>query len=194
MISLVSFTYTDGGDGVKITAVREDEKCTLTVSAEDFLNLGIVKGEVSDYDFLEIERAALYYRAYRTAVRMLSSAQCSKKRLYQKLRARSFSHEASLFAAEKAGKGGYIDEKWQIESYLRTLVEKNLCGRRKILPYLLAKGYSAAKINQAIDEKYSEEDFTRAKREFLLKKFGKTKPESPSEAEEFRKALYKQGF
>lgn len=194
MISLVSFSYTDGGDGVKISAVRESEKCMLTISAEDFLSLGIVKGEVSDYDFLEIERAALYYRAYRTAIRILLSGQCSKKRLYDKLRARSFSHEASLFASQKALDGGYIDEKWQIESYLKELVGKKLYGRRKILPYLLARGYSAAKINEALDENYSESDFARVKAAFLQKKFGRIKPETHEEAEEFRKALYKQGF
>ncbi|MBR5539137.1 MAG: RecX family transcriptional regulator [Clostridia bacterium] len=194
MISLVSFTYTDGGDGVRIYAVRGDEKCTLTVCAEDFLELGIVKGDISDHDFLEIERAALYYKAYRTALRILSFGQCSEKRLYEKLRGRSFSHEASLFAAKKAAKGGYVDEKRQIESYVRTLVEKKLCGRRKILPYLLSRGYSADKINEVLDENYSDSDFKRTKKEFLLKTFGKCSPESREEAEEMKKALYKQGF
>ena len=79
MISLVSFSYTDGGDGVKIYAVRGEEKCTLTVSAEDFLEQGIVKGDISDYDFLEIERAALYYKAYRTALRILKRSMLRKK-------------------------------------------------------------------------------------------------------------------
>lgn len=194
MISLVSFSYVDGGEGIKIACDRYGEKYSITISADDFLALGIVKGDVTDYEFIEIERAALYYKAYRSALRMLQSAQCSEKRLYEKLRAKSFSHEASLFASKKAAAGGYIDEEAQIESYLRVLVEKKYCGRRKILPYLLARGYSAAKIHAALDEKYDDSDFARAKKQFLMKKFGKTAPSSPDEAAEMKKELYKQGF
>ncbi len=193
MISLVSFISADGGDAIKIVAEREGEKRTLTVSADEFLSLGLVKGEVCEYDFIEIERAALYYRAYRTALRMLESGQCSKNRLYSKLRSRSFSHEAAQRAVDRVSDAGYIDEEGQLESYLRILIEKKHCGRRKIVPYLLTRGYSSSKINAALSA-YDEGDFARAKSEFLLKKFGKTAPSSADEAAEMKKALYKQGF
>ncbi len=194
MINLVSFCSADGGDGVKIAIDRGGERTTLTVSAEDFLSLGIVKGTVTEEDFFEIERADAIYRAYRALVRMLSYGQCSKKRLYEKLRSRSFSHAAALAAVKKADGRGYIDENRQIESYLRELVCKKFYGRRKILPYLLARGYSGDRINALLDEKYSDSDFAMAKEQFLEKKFGTSTPKTAAEAAEMKKALYKQGF
>lgn len=194
MINLVSFCSTDGGDGVKIAIESDGERITLTVSAEDFLSLGIVKGTVPEEVFSDIERADAVYGAYRAAIRMLSYGQCSKKRIYEKLRSRSFSHAAALAAVQKADGRGYIDEEGQIESYLRCLVWKKFYGRRKILPYLLAKGYSADKIKAALNENYTDSDFAMAKEQFLLKKFGASTPKTSEQAAEMKKTLYKQGY
>ena len=194
MISLVSFCSVDAGDGVKLVADKDGEKISLIISADDFLSLSIVKGECDEALFEEISASASNYSAYKSAIRMLSACQCSKKAIYDKLRRRSFSHSASLFAAEKAFSAGYINEKWQIENYLATLICKKFCGRRKAVPFLLAKGYKSADINASLEENFSERDFAKAKEQFLLKKFGKTKAESAAELAEMKKALYKQGF
>lgn len=194
MISLVSFRSADAGDGIKIIADCDGEKVYLTVSADDFLSLSPVKGECDEALFEEIEAASANYSAYRSAIRILSRGQCSKKAIYDKLRRRSFSHSASLFAVEKAFSAGYINEKWQIENYLRTLICKKFCGRRKAVPFLLAKGYKSADINAVLEENFSEKDFSEAKKQFLLKKFGKTSAENAAEYTEMKKALYKQGF
>ena len=183
----------DNGDGVKIIIDIEGVKNTLTVSADDFIESGVKKGD-TDFDFEFLKDADKRYAARRAAIRILSSGQCSAQKLYQKLRARGFPHECAKNASDFAAESGYIDEEWHVSSCLRALVEKRYIGKRKLIPMLLAKGYSALKINAVIDEKYTDEDFAVFKCKFLEKKFGKTKPDTREEAEEFRKALYKQGY
>ena len=63
-----------------------------------------------------------------------------------------------------------------------------------MLPALLAKGYSGERISAILDEKYTDSDFKKFRREFLVKTFGKTSPETHEEATEMKKALYKQGY
>lgn len=194
MISILGLRACDGGDGIKIVADIDGVKNNFTVSADFYLENGIAKGVISEDVFLYIEAEDKQYAARRAALRILSPAQCSKRKLYEKLRMRGFPHECAKNASDFAAAHGYIDEDWQIRNYLKTLVEVKHVGRRKILPTLLAKGYGGDKICTVLDETYTEEDFKAAKRAFLIKKFGKTNPETAEEATEMKKALYKQGF
>ncbi len=195
MISVKSIRSHNGGEGVKITvAFDSGEKNEFTVSATDFIKLGTVKGEIGEEDLYALFDADKRYAASSAALRILSFGQCSKKKLYEKLRLRGFTHECAKNAAEEAAAKGYIDEAWQVESYLGELVEKRHMGKRKAVPMLLSKGYSSAQIYSVLDKKYGSEAFDAAKRAFLEKKFGKTEPENREEAEAMKKALYKQGF
>ena len=184
----------DKGEGVRITIDIDGVKNTLTVSADDFLESGIKKGDISEGDFEYLTEADKRYAARRAALRIISAGQCSAKKLYDKLRMRGFPHECAKNASDFVKESGYIDEEWQIESYLKELIEKRYIGRKKLVPMLLAKGYSADKINAVIDRKYSDRDFTLFKRKFLEKKFGKITPTTRDEALEMKKSLYKQGY
>jgi len=187
-------TSADNGEGVKITIDNCGVKNTLTVSADDFLSSGIKKGDISEGDFEYLAEADKRYGARRAAIRIIAAGQCSAQKLYEKLRRRGFPHECAKNASDYVKENGYIDEEWQIESYLGDLLEKRYIGRRKFTAMLLAKGYSADKIAAVTDAKYSDEDFALFRRKFLEKTFGKTKPESREEALEMKKALYKQGY
>lgn len=194
MIRILSFRPCDAGDGIKLYAECDGVKNTYTVSAEFYLENRIEKGDISEdilYDIVEEDKL---YGARRAAVRILAAGQCSSHKLYEKLRRRGFPHECAKNATDYVSEKGYIDEDWQIENYLKTLVEKKYYGRRKVIPTLLAKGYSADKISAVLDEKYTEGDFKKFRAEFLLKRFGKTVPETKDEAAEMKKALYKQGY
>lgn len=179
----------DNGDGVKITIDNDGVKNTLVVSADDFLESGVKKGD-TDFDFEFLCECEKRYAARRAAIRILGIGQCSKKKLYEKLRMRGFPHECAKNASDFAAEHGYIDEEWQIKSYLRDLLEKRYIGRRKLIPMLLAKGYSATKINAVIDENYTNKDFLLFRQKFLEKTF---KGKTPT-ADEIKKALYKQGY
>lgn len=186
----------DGGDGVRLTlaSLAGGEGDSLTISADDLLALGVERGEIDAVRLAELTAAAGRYDALRAAYRMLAAGQCSRRRLYEKLRARRISDADARFAIEQADEKGYIDEAWQLKSYVRTLTAQRLLGPRKLYAALLAKGYRAAEIRRAIEENYGEDAVRAAKRAFLEKKFGKTEPQTREEAQAMRAALYKQGF
>ena len=190
-----SLAAVHGGEGIALTVLLADggtEK--LTVSVEDYSAYGLQKGAIDGTLFAALRHAASAYAAKRSALRILAAGQCNRKKLFEKLLRRGFSVEDARTAADFAAEGGYIDENWQIESYLRELVEKRCIGRRKVVPMLLSKGYSGENIRAVLEGKYTDADFARVKKAFLVKKFGKTSPETREEALEMQKALYKQGF
>lgn len=190
-----SLAAVDGGEGITLTVLSADgDKEKLTVSVEDYAAYKLQKGEISETLLYALRTAASVYGAKRAALRILAAGQCSKKKLYEKLLRRGFRACDARAAADFAAHGGYIDEEWQIESYLGELVEKRYIGRRKVVPMLLAKGYGGDNIRKVLDEKYTDADFAKYKNAFLMKKFGKPTPETREEAEEMKKALYKQGF
>ena len=190
-----SLAAVHGGEGIAVTVLLADgEKEKLTVSVSDYAAYDLQKGEIDETLFLALRRAASVYEAKRAALRILAAGQCSRKKLFEKLIRRGFVADAARAAADFAADGGYIDENWQIESYLRELVEKRCIGRRKVVPMLLSKGYSGENIRAVLEGKYTDADFARVKKAFLVKKFGKTSPETREEALEMQKALYKQGF
>ena len=132
--------------------------------------------------------------ALRAAIRMLGAGQCSRRRLYEKLRARRITDADATFAVDTVYAKGYIDEDWQLRSYIRTLTAQKQYGPRKLYAALAAKGYRGDDIRRAMDENFGAEEIRAARRAFLEKKFGKTVPETRDEAAVMRQALYKQGF
>ena len=141
-----------------------------------------------------VTAAAGRYAALRAAIRMLSAGQCSRRRLYEKLRARRIPDADAAFAVETAYANGYIDEDWQLKSYIRTLTAQKQYGPRRLHAALAAKGYRGDDIRRAMEENFGAEEIRAARRAFLEKKFGKTAPETREEAAAMRQALYKQGF
>lgn len=194
MILLTSLTATDGGEAVKLVFDVDGEKESYVIAAADHFLIGLKKGEISGDDYLSVKIAAERYNAIRIAIRSLASGQCSAKRLYVKLLQKSIRAADAQYAVRFVREHGYIDEKAQIESYLREMIGHKCMGRHKIVPALLAKGYRSADIHAVLEEQYTEQDFAQAKKAFLQKKFGKTSPETREEAEEMKKALYKWGY
>lgn len=196
--TVLRMAATDGGDGVTVTLSAADgtdaETVRLTVSAADYAALDLRRGGISEEVFDALTAADARYRAVRAALRLLAAGPCNRKKLYEKLRARSFSSADAEYASLYAAENGYIDEKWQIESYLRDLFGRRHYGARKIVAALAAKGYAASDVRAVLAETYTEEDFSAAKAAFLTEKFGKTAPASREEALAMRAALYKQGF
>lgn len=194
MIVATSFTATDGGEAVRIVLDVDGEKETYVISVADHFLIGLKKGEVAGDDYLSVKIAADRYNAIRVAIRSITAAQCSAKRLFVKLLQKQIRPCDAEYAVRYVRDRGYIDEKSQIESYLRDMVGRKFMGQHKVVPALLAKGYNSKLIHAVLEEQYTESDFAEAKKAFLEKKFGKASPETREEAEEMKKVLYKQGF
>ena len=194
--TVTRLTSADGGDGVRLTLadLADGEGRTLTVSADDFLAMHIARGAMDADTLAAVTAAAGRYAALRAAIRMLSAGQCSRRKLYEKLRARRIPDADAAFAVETAYANGYIDEDWQLKSYIRTLTAQKQYGPRRLYAALAAKGYRGDDIRRAMEENFGAEEIRAARRAFLEKKFGKTAPETREEAAAMRQALYKQGF
>lgn|GEM_PF-1354866 len=193
MILVTSFAATDGGEAVKVLLDVDGETEKYVLSAADHFTLSLRKGEIDGETYVSVKVAADHYKAVRLASSLSAHSPCSAKKLYGKLRQRGISAGDAQYAVDFLLRIGFLDEKWQIESYLRDMVGKKYMGRHKAVPALLAKGYTSRDIQSVLEEHYSETDFAEAKRAFLLKKFGKLSPDSREEAEEMKKALYKNG-
>ncbi len=190
-----SLAAADGGEGITLTVLFADggrEK--LTVSTEYYTAYKLQKGEISAEVFSALRTAASRYGAKRAALRILAAGQCNRKKLFEKLLRRGFSAGDARAAVDFVAERDYIDEAGQIESYLRTLAERQYIGPRKLVPMLLGKGYDGTMIRTVLGSAYTDADFARYKAAFLEKKFGKTVPETREEAAEMRAALYKQGY
>lgn len=194
MIEVVSLTAADGGDAIRIVFSVDGEEETYTVSAADHFLIGLRKGECDGEDYLSVKVAADRYSAVRAALRSIAAGQCSAKRLYVKLLQKKIRAADAQYAVRFVRGKGYIDERAQIESYLHEMIGRKHMGRNKVVPALLSKGYTASDIRRVLEENYSESDFAEAKKAFLLAKFGKTAPATPAEADEMKKALYKNGY
>lgn len=194
--TVTRLTSADGGDGVRLTLAGfpDGEGRTLTISADDFLAMRIARGAMDADTLAAVTEAAGRYAALRAAIRMLGAGQCSRRRLYEKLRARRITDADATFAVDTVYAKGYIDEDWQLRSYIRTLTAQKQYGPRKLYAALAAKGYRGDDIRRAMDENFGAEEIRAARRVFLEKKFGKTVPETRDEAAAMRQALYKQGF
>lgn len=194
--TVTRLTSADGGDGVRLTLADflDGEGHTLTISADDFLAMRIARGAMDADTLAAVTEAAGRYAALRAAIRILGAGQCSRRRLYEKLRARRITDADATFAVDTVYAKGYIDEDWQLRSYIRTLTAQKQYGPRKLYAALAAKGYRSDDIRRAMDENFGAEEIRAARRVFLEKKFGKTAPETRDEAAAMRQALYKQGF
>lgn len=194
--TVTRLTSADGGDGVRLTLADfpDSKEHTLTISADDFLAMRIARGAMDADTLAAVTEAAGRYAALRAAIRMLGAGQCSRRRLYEKLRARRITDADATFAVDTVYAKGYIDEDWQLRSYIRTLTAQKQYGPRKLYAALAAKGYRGDDIRRAMDENFGAEEIRAARRVFLEKKFGKTAPETRDEAAAMRQALYKQGF
>ena len=194
--TVTRLTSADGGDGVRLTLADfpDGEGRTLTISADDFHAMRIARGAMDADTLAAVTEAAGRYAALRAAIRILGAGQCSRRRLYEKLRARRITDADATFAVDTVYAKGYIDEDWQLRSYIRTLTAQKQYGPRKLYAALAAKGYRGDDIRRAMDENFGAEEIRTARRVFLEKKFGKTAPETRDEAAAMRQALYKQGF
>ncbi len=169
---------------------RVKKRSFLTTKA-DYEAVGMPCAEETlfyeDYMILarEADRALAKERAYM----ILASGDNTKKGLYQKLRKKGFSSDASQYAVTEMVSCGSLREDEYLRRALSYYSEEKLYGRRKTLASLLARGFSPDEIREAIRsaEESGELDFEESKRQLLLSK-GELTPE------EKKKLLFRYGY
>lgn len=149
------------------------KKRKYEVTPKDYERLGFpsVDSELSEYECRILAKSVHQKDAISVALRILSQGDNNSASLKRKLTERGFSPDTAEDAVAQMIKLGYIDEKKQTYRYVLKLANQNLYGKRKIIPFLLNKGYKKEDIERAIEkaEQDGELDFTDIKKRLIEK-------------------------
>ncbi len=173
--------------------IDSGEKHIYTVSESAYSEIG------SPYPPCEIDGGMLEsicfadecYRAKSIALRLLSYADNNERSLITKLVSRGIGREVARDTVAEMIKLGYVNEKRQLERLILKEANGSLAGPKKLIPKLMAKGYSRADIDSVIDMlcEAGEIDFQKNKEELIAKKVTRGATE-----EEISAILYKNGY
>ena len=189
---------------LRVSPPREDGTLTLLVETEGGTHSYTLKaaqyralGAPSAGDVLTGEAYTLLSEASREgeailrAVKILSFGDHSARALCRKLRERGFGREEAEAAVVHMIACGYIREEEQATRMVTSLANRKCWGRRRILAYLVGKGYEASTVRAAIAaaEAEGDIDFDTLRERLISEKCGENATE-----EERRALLYRQGF
>ena len=176
---------------ITVSEPEGNKKYTVRVSAYEELGMPCrgteLDGEAMDLLF----RADEYYRAKRAALSILSYGDNHERTLHTKLRARSISDSVAAEVVREMVSLGYIDEARQLRRLITEDANRKLLGPRKIIPRLMAKGYSLSDVKKeftALTDS-GEIDIDKNKELLLSKYLGESR-----DPEETKKLLYKYGY
>lgn len=164
---------------------------TVDVSLYSSIGAPIASQEISDDALERIKFCDEVFRATKKALSLLSYSDNNRRNLILKLRRAGFSAAAAEECVSEMLRLGYINETRQLERLVLREANVNLCGKGKIVPKLVSKGYARADVESVIDslEASGEIDFDLNKQNLILKKLGDS-----AEPDEVKKLLYKNGF
>ena len=173
--------------------VGEGESADYTVNSSLYSEIGSpAVGDTIDSSSLSaIKHADELYRARKKALNILAFADNNQKNLKAKLLRAGFSYEVSQLVCNEMVSRGYINEKNQLERLILVEANQKLRGPLKIVPALIAKGYSHSDVRETLSRlvEEGEVDFT-GNSNLLIKK----KLPDDADGEEIKKLLYKNGY
>lgn len=181
------------GDTVCLTLAEEGQEAhlRLRLTLDAYRACGTPKkGTALSCDAIDLLRAkGAESEAVFAAERALASSPKSARELYRNLRGKRHSHENALYAVQTAREKGWLREEDQLSRILPYLAERKLWGERRLLPYLMGKGYEKGDIERALDT--AEEEGTLDFDDLRTRLLAKYEPQSE---EERKKLLYTHGF
>lgn len=178
---------------ISITVAQSDGNKCYTVRISVYNDIGM-PGRGAELDDAAVDvliQADEYYRAKRAALSILSYGDNNERTLHSKLRSRGISDEIATEVVHEMVSLGYIDESRQLERLISEAANRKLLGPRKIIPRLMAKGYSLADIKSTYISlcECGEIDMDKNKELLLEKYLGDAR-----NTEETKKILYKYGY
>ena len=197
MVTLTSLRAHGSGDevalGFEIRQGDDLQKETVILSAKDFADLHLSRGEVSEACFDAVLGVAARYAARKRAMYILTYGRCSEKRLSQKLRAKGVDCTVADETAACLAEEGYLDGKADALREAEKDLQK-LWGERRIIADLSAKGYDSRDVREAIASlKKGGADFAEICAERIRKKFGSLS-DDPRERQKQIASLERAGF
>ena len=172
--------------------IEGEESARYTVNPALYAEIGSpnVGDELSTEQLSAVKYADELYRARKKALSLLAFADNNERNLRMKLSRAGFSREMAEGVCSEMVSLGYINEKKQLERLILTEANTKLRGPSKIVPALIAKGYSSSDIREVMHRlvDLGEVDFKKNAKSLLEKKL------PDASAEEKKKFLYKNGY
>lgn len=177
---------------LSLVVVEGEESARYTVGESVYSEIGCPSSGdlLTSDDMSAIKYADELIKAEKKALSLLSYADNNRRTLKQKLLRAGFGYEICDTVCEKMLSLGYIDENRQLERLILVEANTKLRGPERIIPALVAKGYSMSDIRAVMRElvKSGEIDFNKNAKALISKKL------SDADIEEKRKFLYKNGY
>lgn len=153
-INVKHITALGGGETFQIDAELQNgvnsESRSLRILSSQYAKLRPAKGEISRFQFEELENAAEVCRAYLRALNILSFGTNTAQALHLKLRRRGFSQQVAEETVAMLRDRGYISEESDMQRIIEHCISK-MWGSRRIISYLYQKGYDDETISLAED-------------------------------------------
>lgn len=199
MIEIKSLRAADSGSVIlcEIKICDEDcnEKRTYRLLPEQYKELRLAKGEISEDDLSNILDADELCRALRSGRASLAYSASSEAALKQKLRTKGFSARAAQAAVDRLTKENAITEEDDATREAEKCLRK-LWGRNRIITHLRSKGYRRESIDSAMSAlRYT--DFSIVCHKAIKKKWGtlpKNTEDAPTARDRAIASLIRLGF
>lgn len=173
--------------------IGEGESARYTVYASTFAEIGSpsVGEPLDEWQTSVIKRCDELIRAKKKALNILAYADNNRRNLAVKLLRAGFGRDVVDAVCDEMIALGYIDERRQLERIILDEANRKLRGPLKIVPALVAKGYSSSEVKETLHAlvESGEIDFKRNAKLLLDKKLSDDFGE-----EEVKKILYKNGY
>ena len=171
---------------------EEGESARYTINLEAFEEIGSpsVGDELTDLQMSVIMYTDKLCRARKKALSLLAFADNNQRSLRMKLAKAGFDREISNEVCCEMVELGYINEQRQLQRLILNEANDKLRGPDRIIPALMAKGYSGADIRLVLYSlvESGEVDFKKNAHTLIEKKLPGADPE------EKKKLLYKNGY
>lgn len=154
---------------ITLSCGKKRDRRAFLLPVEDFVSLGLRRGEISPETFELTEKRAKLCEACRRGENILGYGANSGKRLEMKLRRKGFDAETAGEAVERLTERGYIDEYSDALRAARRSAA-GFHGPRLIASQLIAKGYGRDTV-EAVLSSMDDIDFTRLCSDFIRKKY-----------------------
>ncbi len=183
------------GAQIAVTVVLQSgehsETRVLRLLTEQYYELKIAKGEISEEKFEELERASDLCGAIRCGENLLSYGANSLQMLSKKIMRHGYTGEVALRAAEQLRQRGLINEDADMRREIEKCLRK-LWGERRIRSHLWDRGFDRQTL-ESVEEALAEVDFAELCARLIKKHYGGL-PQTAEEARKMTAGLYRYGY
>ena len=146
LITIRSLHAQNEGSEIAVRVLLENgehrEERRLLITVEQYYELKLCRGVISEELFDRIEEASVLCNAIRSGENLLSYGANSVQMLSQKLMRRGYSRDVALLAAQKLQEMGLIDEQNDLRREMEKCLRK-LWGSKRIGAHLWSRGFAA---------------------------------------------------